>query len=176
MTTAADKLQPTARLIERLIRDELVAQGHDLTGKLKKSITVQVKQFPAFIELEGSLLKYGIFVERGVKASRIPYTPGSGKTTSKYIAGLVRFVKLRRIATGKNALSVAFAIAKKHKKEGMPTRNSRKFSKTGARRGFVSFALTKNAAKINESISAALGELVETQLDNLILKGKAGKL
>jgi hypothetical protein len=169
MSTAADRLQQTARTIERLIRDELVAQGHDLTGKLKKSVTVKVKQFPTFVELEGSFLKYGVFVERGVNSSRIPYSPGSGKKKSKYIAGLVRFVRLRRIASGKRALSVAFAIAAKHKREGMPTRGSRKFSQTGARRGFVSFALSRNASQIEESITTALGELVDIQLNNIVL-------
>jgi hypothetical protein len=60
----------------------------------------------------------------------------------------------------KAALSIAFAIAYKHKAEGMPTAASNRFSQTGKRTQFVEDA-TK---EIDEVVRELMTETVEAWL------------
>jgi hypothetical protein len=67
----------------------------------------------------------------------------------------------------KEAKGIAFAIASKHKLEGMPTKNSViKHSKTGRRTGFIEIALEKNSAKFTELIENAITFSVETTIES----------
>lgn len=116
------------------------AQGHNLTGKLIRSIEVQVNQTGGgvFLVTTGNVLyeEYGRFVETGVKSNRIPYGRKTGKKVSKYIQGLIGYFEKRGLS-GREAKSAAFATAKVHAREGMPTKASRRFSSTGERTGFT---------------------------------------
>jgi exonuclease V gamma subunit len=102
----------------------------------------------------------------GVTAARIPYTPNSGRPPSKYISGLIDYVQRRMGKSEKEAKSIAFAIASKHKKEGMPTKTSARFSKTGKRTGFIEQALDKNSAKFIELIENAITFSVEATIES----------
>jgi hypothetical protein len=102
----------------------------------------------------------------GVTAARIPYTPGSGRKTSKYIDGLINYVKLRMGKSDKEAKGIAFAIASRHKKEGMPTKASAKFSSTGKRTGFIDEALTGKEQQFAEMIELAVAEAFNVTIDN----------
>ena len=73
----------------------------------------------------------------GVSPPRIPYGTYTGAATSQYIEGLKTYAKLRFRASDEDALGIAFAIAKKHKKEGMPTSGSYDFSTTGKRTRYI---------------------------------------
>jgi hypothetical protein len=66
----------------------------------------------------------------------------------------------------KEAKSIAFAIASKHKKEGMPTIKSQKHSKTGRRTGFIEIALEKNSQKFIELIEASIRFSVEATIES----------
>lgn len=130
----------------KAIRKELTEQGHKLTGKLLDSIrTVSKAVAEGEIEIEIRMLSRYRFTEYGVKANRIPFgnRKGRGEGTSKYIQGLIEFALLRRMTTDREeALSIAFAIARKHKSEGMPTRGSYKYSNNGRRKFFQKTTLT----------------------------------
>lgn len=124
------------------IGDELEAQGHNLTGNLINSLSPKLGED----RLTGMVLweQYGETVNSGINRNKVPYAPGSGAKKSKYIDGLIRFVKLRGIASNtKKAKSIAFAIAQSHKSYGLPTVGSRRFSSTGRRTGAVEEALQK---------------------------------
>ena len=152
------------------VKIELAAQGHKLTGALIDSVTYQVKQTDKGAIIEGVLLDYGIPVNTGVPASNVPYTinnRGSRRAfnfsnfrrstgVSKYIAGLQLFAELRFRVAKKEALSIAFAIANKHKKEGIPTKASKRFSSTGKRTGAIQAALAKVDPKIQEIIQTVI--------------------
>ena len=73
--------------------------------------------------IQGYVLDYMATINTGVTASRIPYSRGSGARSSQYIQGLTNYVKRRMGKSDKEAKSIAFAIASKHKKEGMPTKS-----------------------------------------------------
>jgi len=117
-------------------------QGQRIKGRLEKSMT-----FETVLTTEGATIRifmedYGITLDQGIKPSRIPFGGGSGKN-SKYIQGLKRYAQKRMGVSNKEALSIAFRIARVQKKQGLSTRNSRRFSKTGKRQGAISEALLK---------------------------------
>ena len=131
-----------ANLADFMITDlkrELIDQGHILTGKLRDSIellnvNVSSGSMEAFVGLEN----YFGALDTGVRASRIPYEPGSGKKTSKYIDGLIKFWMIKKGLGKEDATRAAFALARKHKKEGMPTQSSWIHSSNGRRLEFFS--------------------------------------
>lgn len=159
-------------LLKLELRSKLEQQGH---GKRQKSSLIQSIDFD--IQASANIIvasmymnDYYVFVEKGVKASRIPYSPGrrSGKKTSKYIQGLVRFWRFKRGLQPKAALRAAFATANKHKKEGMPTRSSFRYSHDGTRLGFVDSTLSSYADKVFEILQRRTGNTVELTLTNIL--------
>lgn len=153
-----DFLQFLDKIKQDLIQNSIKnirLQGHTLTGKLEKSIEVQVIQkVDTFINLLAE--SYGIPLNTGVKASRIPYKKGSGRRSSEYIKGLQMFAKKRMRVSDKEALNIAFAIAKKHKKEGMPTRGSFRYSKNGKRTNFFDDAVNETLASVDAYLNEFL--------------------
>lgn len=130
MMTKLDKLGKA--IIDRIAL-EWQRQGHQLTGAFEQSLEYDYDG--EYLNIYGN--HYGKILETGVTAANIPYTPGSGATSSKYIQGLARYAMLRMGVDERTALSIAFAIARTHKREGMPTRASAVYSQTGRRTGFV---------------------------------------
>jgi hypothetical protein len=96
-----------------------------------------------------------------VPAGRIPYGDGKGGGHSAYIQGLIKYAQQRFGASGKEAVSIAFAIAKKHKKEGMPTQGSYAFSSTGERKHFFEIVFDVLNDHIDMVVSEGIDEIVE---------------
>lgn len=155
-----------SNLAIEVIAMEWRAQGHELTGSAVKQMETFVKVEVNAIVIEGLVPDYMAINNRGVPADKIPYYPGSGRKTSKYIDGLIEYAKKRMGKSDKEAKSVAFAIASKHKKEGMPTKASARFSKTGRRTGFIEIALDKNSQKFMELIEASITFSVEATIES----------
>ena len=149
-----------------VVANEWKAQGHNLTGSAIKQMETMVKFQINTLIIEGLIPDYMAINNEGVKAERIPYYPGSGNKTSKYIDGLMRYAKQRFGASDKESKSIAFAIASKHKKEGMPTKASAKYSSTGKRTGFIETALDKNSQKFIELIENAIKYSVEVTIES----------
>lgn len=159
-----------AQEIIPLIADEWRKQGHTLTGKFEKSIEYIIEQKDNIVNIkfiDGTKRGYGAILERGVPARNIPFAPGSGAGKSAYITGLYNYVKLRIApATDREALSIAFAIAYTHKREGMPSVNSRKYSSTGKRIGFTADAFTKIERIIKNNMVVLIKKKIVEQLLN----------
>ena len=140
------------RIAVKELREQILLQGHRLTGSLIKSAranSVVVNEDSAVVRI--LLNDYGVPLNTGVPAPRIPYGSYTGARVSKYIQGLKRFAKLGFRVTDKQALGIAFAIANKHKREGMPTANSFRFSKNGMRTRYVEQTI-KNITKDIEKL------------------------
>jgi hypothetical protein len=105
------------------------------------------------------------YLNAGIPGPRIPYSPGSGARHSKYIEGLKQYAKARMNASDKEALGIAFAIASKHKREGMPTRSSARFSQTGKRTGFIETALDALTPQIAQAIEEEVEKIWNVQVD-----------
>ncbi len=130
-----------------LIRDEWDKQGHDLTGTFKESMRYEVREEANSTVIrffDGTKRGYGIYLNVGVKASEIKYPYARAR-----IRGLTNYAELRMGLEGKEAVSVAYAIATKHAKEGMPLPSSVKYSQTGKRTEFVQ-ALDDQIRKITK--------------------------
>jgi len=155
-----------------VVANEWRLQGHELTGSAVKQMETMVRMEINTLIIEGFVPNYMAINNQGVTAARIPYTPNSGRPPSKYISGLIDYVKRRMGKSDKEAKGIAFAIASKHKREGMPTKTSARFSKTGKRTGFIEQALDKNSAKfvelIDVSVAATVKVLVESYYKSIL--------
>lgn len=154
-------LEQIASLALQAVAIEWKAQGHNLTGKAIREMETRIVEKGNITVIEGYVIDYMATINAGVTASRIPYTRGSGARSSQYIKGLTDYVKRRMGKSDKEAQRIAFAIASRHKKEGMPTKASRRFSKTGKRTGFIEQAL--------EDVEPQLLELIERGIEEGII-------
>jgi hypothetical protein len=149
-----------------VVANEWRAQGHELTGSAVKQMETMVRMEINTLIIEGFVPDYMAINNQGVPANRIPYYPGSGRKESEYIKGLMKYVQQRMGKSEKEAKGIAFAIASKHKKEGMPTKGSVRFSKTGKRTGFIEQALDKNSPKFIELIEVSVAATVEVLVES----------
>lgn len=120
--------------INRKMVDQFALQGHKLTGKFEESLEV----LPDGTGVSGIGNTYGIYVNIGVKPEQIKYPYARAR-----IDGLTNFVKLRMGVDGKAAVGIAYAIATKHKDEGMPTAKSYRYSSNGKRTDFIDDAIAQ---------------------------------
>ena len=149
-------------LVEEL-KGEIKAQGHVLTGGLINSLEVDVEFTGDGIRGVLKWNSYGNILERGVKPGRIPFTRGSGAKSSKYIEGLIRFFKIKGLPT-REATGAAFATANKQKREGMPTRNSFKYSSNGRRTGMIERVVEDKGVRIVAGIQNEIAESLQISL------------
>ncbi len=137
------------------LQKEFVAQGHSNTGNALQSIVYAVQQLSNGLQLNITFSKYLLYVDGGVKPAKVPFQIGSGARTSKYIKALTAWVIQRNIVSSqKQAKQIAFAIARTHKKEGIPGLGGFAFSGNGRRTGFLS----KN--KILGQVPAMVEEMI----------------
>jgi hypothetical protein len=139
------------RVVSEAVKKAFIMQGRRLTGALVNSIDYNVKATVNSSYIEFTLLDYGMILNYGVPANRIPFSPGSGAKSSKYIDGLKAYAKLRFSVNDKEAERIAFAIAYKHKKRGMPLDG-----KTGA----VEEGIKESSDEVQALISDALENLI----------------
>lgn len=134
-------------LIEDL-KTELREQGHYLTGDLEASINAKKIN-------DGE----EIYAEDYIDPLNEGIAPQNYRGD---IAGLTRYAELRFGATGKEAVRIANAIAKKHAIEGMPTAASYAFSANGRR----TKAITETFEN-NPDIDPAVEEGLSKEIDDL---------
>jgi len=138
-------------VVKKAVKQAFIIQGRTLTGALVNSIDYSVNATVTSAYIEFTLLDYGMILNFGVPANRIPFSPGSGAKSSKYIDGLKLYAKLRFNANDKEAERIAFAIARKHKKFGMPLDK-----KTGA----VEKGLEESKEEVEALINEALTQVI----------------
>ena len=160
--------------LQKYIRNQLARKwaekGHKLTNKLINDLDVLIKKQVNFISIETWFYEYGEYMERGVKAKDIPYTQrprGQGtKGKSLYIEGLMNYIeKKMNIAKGtQQNKSIAFIIANKHKKFGMPLRTK------GSGTGWMTLMLKESEPHIETQISRFAETEITVIIDNMIRK------
>ena len=149
--------EQVGEVVKKSVKQAFIIQGRSLTGALVNSIDYSVNATVNSAFVEFTLLDYGMILNYGVTADRIPYSPGSGAKSSKYIDGLKLYAKLRFNANDKEAERIAFAIARKHKKFGMPL---------DGKIGAVQNGLDDSKQEVEELINEAL-----TQVINVLFLG-----
>jgi hypothetical protein len=154
-------LNKVAREVNNNLIAEWVAQGHHLTGAWESSMKGTIITSPDSVAVIGTMNYYGAILEDGVAPNRIPYGGRSASGgTSKYIQGLVSYWKKRGLDE-REAIRAAFATANKHKKEGMPTKGSYAFSKTGSRSKFINTVDKAMSPEIDRMMSDGLDDIVD---------------
>lgn len=152
--------QKKGRALSEEIKAELKDQGHLHTGKLFNSIEANATTEGKEVALNVDMLDYFVYVNYGVKARRIPFgKKRTGKKKSKYIEALINYFK-QKGKDDDDAKSAAFATARKHKKEGMPTKGSYAYSSNTRRLKFI-----KESTDVSKSI-----EELDTQIQDEIEK------
>jgi hypothetical protein len=154
-------LQNLADVLVQEMRAQIRAAGHVMTGALLESVESVILRGITGATISILLNSYGIALDQGVPPERIPYTPPSGRGgTSLYIQGLQRFAQLKLGVTDmRESLRVAFAIAAKHKKVGMPV--------TGPTE-FIQATVNATEAEIQKFVEDFAELVFEVQLDSII--------
>jgi len=157
--------------LRKAIFEELVNQGHSLTGAVENSVEFTEENTSNTYQLNVLINYYAKYLNNGVQRQNIPYNPGSGATKSAYIDALTRYAEKRFGLSGKKAVSAAFAIAKTHKKEGMPSAGSYAFSKNSRRTQWVDHVLKVELDNIMEFVNGITDKVIEVSIKNLYSNG-----
>lgn len=162
--------------LETDLKTELGEQGHRLTGALEDSVASITEEGNGSVAVEVFAEGYINPVNDGVTPAKIPYDSSqrTGAKTSLYIEGLKNYAMLRfGISDEKEATSAAFAIAKTHEKEGMPTKGSYAHSNNGKRTQAIDRTLSENEGKyeleVHEGISREIDDVLEQDFDIKII-------
>ena len=147
--------------LQKELRDTLIGQKHIATGKLRDSIAMLVKTLPNGFVLEESHQDYGTYVNSGRRAGAkgVP------------IDALTKWVEVKGIATGKKAISIAWAIRKTIIKQGIPTVKS---AAQGKKTAWIDDTLNNNTKLIGNLLEVAAEKDFVILIDNFA--GKANKL
>jgi hypothetical protein len=136
-------LQGYLDAIIKTCKDELIEQGHKVTGKTEASFKGVVTE-TSETSWQGVIyvLESAVILNYGVTANRVPFG-GSGRGgKSKYIQALLDWAaNIKPNLSDKERKSFVFAVAKKAKKEGHPTNGSYAFSKNGRRKDWMEFSI-----------------------------------
>lgn len=162
-------IKSISEYLEAELKEELRQQGHVATGNLLKSIEVSGVLFGDGAVISVYYEDYGNPVDTGVSAQRIPFG-GSRGGTSKYIQGLMQWVSVIKgypVGSRQNK-AMTFAVAHTHKKEGMPSRGSFRFSKNGRRTGWAERTVERSRARIAEILIEDTGRAIDMALDVVI--------
>lgn len=162
-------LEIAMKVLQGDLREELRDQGHYSTGRLHESIQYEIKSgsdtVTALVECED----YGLALEFGVPAGKIPFSPGSGAGSSQYIQGLITDFQQKGLQ-GREAISAAFATANVQKRTGMPTPGSYRFSNNGDRLGFASKTLERDLDIIGRILEKQTGAFLEVNISSRVEK------
>lgn len=143
--------------VARAMAVELDLQGHTDTGALANSFEVVT-----YNPTTGAVLAlaYVRQVDRGVDAVAVRgmITLGSRTQRNRYVQAIAAWVRRKLGVPPARQYQVAWAIIRKHMREGIPTRASRRFSKTGKRTGFVGDAVRKVG---EPEVEAWIGQALE---------------
>lgn len=151
MTTIADIYNGAESFINSIIRKEMIAQGHHLSGDMEDSLDSDVFKKGKVEIMEGFAVYYTKFVNEGVPAASASF---------KQVPFLIAYFKQRGLSETE-ATGAAFATVKTWMKEGMPTQASKRFSETGSRKNMIENAFVGAESKIDEYIGNGLDFVVE---------------
>lgn len=139
----AETLNKVGQILDDAIIEQFALQGHKMTGAFEASL----QRRNGVNDIECQAVNYGNFVNLGVRADQIRYPFAKAR-----IDGLQNFVKHRITQDDKLSRHIAYAIAAKHAKVGMPTPESARFSQNGKRTDFIDDALEQTDEQITDII------------------------
>jgi hypothetical protein len=142
--------------LELDLKKELRAQGHYLTGALERSVQSKQTSSGGKTVIEMEALDYADDLFEGVPPEHIDQSD---------IAGLTKYAEKRFHLSGKQAIKAAVAIARKHRKEGNPTKDSYQFSSTGERLFANVEAYNKNETEYGNFLETGVSSEIDLFID-----------
>lgn len=156
-------LNSIGEVVKKAVIYNFKLQDHVMTGDLIDTINYKIQTTDIGGRVDFYLNDYGMYQNYGVTPSQIKKPFARPR-----IEGLQRFAKLKLgISDEKEALRVAFAIARKHKLEGMPTNGSQAM---GKKTGAINDALKDTEKEVAELIEKAMGEVITTLISDTLVK------
>jgi hypothetical protein len=144
------------KIINDILRKEMIAQGHHLTGAMEDSLHAEIFKKRNAEVMAGFAVHYTKFVNHGFPASSASY---------KQIPFLIEYFIKRgypvKSTSGPDATSLAFGTVTKWMKEGMPTQASKRFSSTGSRTNMIENAFVGNKEKIDEYMLKGFNSVID---------------
>ena len=156
-------LNSIGEVVKKAVIYNFKLQDHVMTGDLIDTINYKIQTTDIGGRVDFYLNDYGMYQNYGVTPSQIKKPFAKPR-----IEGLQRFAKIKLgISDEKEALRVAFAIAKKHSIEGMPTNNSKSM---GKKTGAINDALKDTEKEVAELIEKAMTEVITTLISDTLAK------
>jgi hypothetical protein len=156
-------LNSIGEVVKKAVIYNFKLQGHVMTGDLIDTINYKIQTTDIGGRIDFYLNDYGMYQNYGVTAAQIKKPFARPR-----IEGLQRFAKIKLgISDEKEALRVAFAIAKKQSVEGMPTKNSRSM---GKKTGAINDALKDVEKEVENMISIGMEEVITTLISDTLAK------
>jgi hypothetical protein len=126
MSTAFNIAEGLMSIFQQSIKRKAILRGHSDRGDMVNSIVYELSEAGDTVTATMYGNNYSVYVNYGVAAGRVKYP----------IKVMIDYLK-RKGLPEKEATSAAWATRAIHKKEGMPTKASARFSKDGKRTHFV---------------------------------------
>jgi hypothetical protein len=164
----SNNMRDALNFVRSEIIRELTEQGHRASGKTFSETEIKIFVNPDGVIGQILMPSHVIILDKGVRPDRVPFRPGSGAKSSKYIDALMRWIAIVKPGLSEyQRKSFAFAIAYTAKRGGHPTRGSYAFSKNGRRTGWA--AVVDQAADVTKILSLLdLGDYLIAVVDNFI--------
>lgn len=144
-----------AKFLNSLLIAELRDQGHYLTGALENSINTSM----SIESQKNQTIVHGFALDYAIKLNNPQHEIRNLPTVQE----LIKYFLLRGLSP-MNANAAAFLTRKKHLKEGMPTKASSRFSKTGIRIQFMDRVWKSNEQKIDQKMIAGMDDIFNTEV------------
>jgi hypothetical protein len=149
------------QLIQDGLRNELVQQGHRLTGGLADSMEITYSKDGETLRGHIQARDYAVYVDAGVAPNRVRYP----------IRVMIEYFILRGLPR-KEATSAAYATRAVHRRDGIPSRGSYRYSLNGHRKGFISRGVRSVLDSVQDAFEKALGASVEVEIQSIFTPGR----
>lgn len=157
--TIADIYKEASKLINQFIREEMVAQGHHLTGEMEESLSSEVGMIGKAEVMDGFAVYYTQIVNDGF--------PAASASFRQFPFLVEYFVKrgfpVYSTSGALTANQLAAMTIRKWMKEGMPSQASKRFSGTGSRTQMIESAFVANEHKVDELMENGFDFIMEEE-------------
>lgn len=143
-------VEDAMRIYRDFLRREAELQGHKQTGRAAASMEIEVESKSGAIIGKVVGEDYMLTVDAGVKPGKVKYR----------IQVMIDYFRRWGLPL-KEATSAAWATRTIHLREGIPTRGSYAFSRTGKRKGFIMDGADRATASVKQLFEKNLGERIE---------------
>lgn len=143
-------VEDAMRIYREYLRREAELQGHKQTGRAAASMQIEVESKSGAVIGKVVGEDYMLTVDAGVKPGKVKYR----------IQVMIDYFRRWGLPL-KEATGAAWATRTIHLREGIPTRGSYIFSRTGKRKGFIMDGADKALATVKQLFETKLGERIE---------------